>query len=171
MIILISGKQRSGKNILGSLIAEKIPQFRCVGFADAVKDEYCTLTGINRNAIERLKNTVPKHRTGLVEVAENRKLADLAYWAKKFVGLDNIIVTDFRFLVEVDTFPEAFKIRITRDKNLREAYSVLSNEDHPSETELDTFRGFDWHVSNHGDIYELRKTIEPLIRRLKTLTA
>jgi Phosphomevalonate kinase/AAA domain len=140
-IIAISGKQRSGKDTLCQALLTHFPNFKRVGLADALKDEYSELTGMPRDEVDANKNSRPEIRKELIDLANRRKEEDRGYWTKKVMyGPDNnIIVPDIRFHHEYYAFimNNAYMIRIETPREIRATRGVLSNEDDPSEIDLD----------------------------------
>ena len=51
-LIVLSGKQFSGKDTVGKILLEKFPSFRRIGIGDAIKIEYSRRTGLTREEIE-----------------------------------------------------------------------------------------------------------------------
>lgn len=174
MIFLISGKQGAGKTTLCNALVAKLsakgynpyalkfaePLYKMhdavLGILsdygvtrDIVKDgPLLQLLGTNwgRNTIagdlwaNLIKNKVDK----LFEI--NRRDSVL------FVKPLAIIIDDARFENELDAFPDAYKIRLECDRDVRKARCSMWRHDelHPSETGLDEYSNRDF---NYFDCY------------------
>jgi phosphomevalonate kinase len=181
MIILVSGKQRSGKDFLCGLIEELTNgKMKRVGLADALKDEYSEVAGgLPRSIIEELK-MIPQIRAQLILVGQARKIygsvdkkteGSVNYWLDVFKDQDNILVADTRYTCEVDYFKplNAVKIRIDCPREIRAQRGTLSNEDHPSETELDTYKDWDYMIDGSKSKDEVNKQIQNILKEIKVI--
>lgn len=111
-IIIISGKQFSGKDTVATVISECMPTFKRIGLADALKAEFGEEKGLTFNEIERNK---PLYRADLIILGNKRRTEDPDYWIKKVINIDeNIIVSDVRLEHELEIFKNfgAITIRV-----------------------------------------------------------
>ena len=149
-IILISGKQGSGKSTLSSGL-------------------FCTLSGVGvRVAVLKYASPLYEMQEAIRRVAtkyeipfdkkEGRLLQWLGTeWGREIKGYDTwvnaakvsawqsdrdwIVFDDCRFENEFDAFPDAYTIRLACSRDLRKyrAEGWRDSEDHPSETGLDSY--------------------------------
>lgn len=188
MIVLISGKQGSGKTTLTKALIKRFKEEgyepHAVKFADTLYKMHDAVlhvlqeAGIKRDVSKdgpllQLLGTEWGRKTLGDDVwckiaankvtellASNKESFSASYNKKKVVILD-----DARFENEFDVFPDALKIRLEcdRDKRKGRCDSWRENEFHPSETGLDAYAAdnkFDVVAStDHGDPNSLAKTL------------
>lgn len=153
-VILISGKQGSGKTTLSQYLLKAINRQKCfyaisLKFADPLYQmhDYC-LAVLNSAGIETLRKDGKLLQ--LLGTEWGRSI-DKDIWVKvaqskvkklKPTGPDQIriaIIDDTRFKNELEAFPDAIKIRLECNKDTRRQRtdSWRDNEMHPSEIDLD----------------------------------
>ena len=167
-IILLSGKQRSGKDTAAKFMSEK--GFKRVAFADVLKEEVSTAYGITLDRLDNLKNTTEQYRSLLISWARCRTMTDPLYFVTKaLIEVDKsddefIVITDFRFKHEKEMlhkfFPDAgvLTVRIECDDTVRKSRGVTSNASDASEIALDDFR-FDLTIFNKGTEKEFKDSV------------
>jgi hypothetical protein len=155
MIITISGTARCGKNYVGNLLCEKLPNAKCYAFADLLKEYTCEMFGIDIETLDFYKNsTEPFTANGVTmrtilqrfgtEIFVNK--VDRLYWVKKLkekINSENYeyaIITDARFYHELDFIGESFKIFIKGNEEINE-------RNHISEHGLENYN-FDFEINN-----------------------
>ena len=153
-ILLISGKQRSGKDTFAK-IAEKYG-FKITPFARTLKKEVATAIGISLEELEDLKNNTAQYRNILISWAEMRKTFDKGYFVRQTLKQEgNISVPDLRFYEELDlinsdkTLGEVITVRVNCDEDIRATRGTLSNQSDRSETEMDSLAA-DYTIDNNG---------------------
>lgn len=170
-IIIISGKQYSGKDTVAKVLLEHFKDFKRIGIGDAIKIEYGRQKGLSFEQIEARKHL---YREDLIALGNWGRAQHPDYWLKKILELDyNIIVPDIRVAHEVDMFKErgAFALRVEASKAARELRGKITNENDSTETELDNYSGWDYILDNSGDYEALLEAAKPLIIRLKEWVA
>lgn len=143
-IIILSGKQYSGKDTAAKILLEKLQDFKRIGLGDAIKIEYSEKTGLSVEEIEKNKHL---YRPDLIALGNKRRAQDCDYWIKKVIALTgNIIVPDVRVKRELEFFKEAhaYTIRVESDKEKRALRGRLTSADDPTETALDDIQ--DWNA-------------------------
>lgn len=77
---------------------------------------------------------------------------------------DNWIITDVRFFNEANAIKErgGVLVRLNRQSD------VLINANHPSETALDDYKGFDFCLDNTGTIDELVESVKDVMKTINT---
>lgn len=165
-IILISGKQRSGKDTTAKLLKKLLKtDFEIASFATPIKAMYADMMEIPITSVDRLKNAHPDVRTSLINIGTNMRSVDINYWVDKVLKLPgNIIIPDLRYESEMDRVLEmtrdVFTVRVNADVSVRETRGVLSNESDPSEVDLDDYDWWDYVVDNDGCRGELEQQCE-----------
>ena len=151
-IIVISGKQYSGKDTLAKILLEKLSDFRRIGIGDAIKIEYGKQKGLTFEQIEKEKHL---YRNDLINLGNWGRAQDDDYWLKNLANMNNIIVPDVRVSHEVNFFKSqgAYLIRVESTFENRSKRGVIVNGDDATETALDFYP--DWHIIvNNNSTYE-----------------
>ncbi len=166
-IIVISGKQYSGKDTLAALLLSDLTDFVRVGIGDAIKYEYAKKNGVTFDEIVKNKHL---YRSGLIELGNYGRSIDPDYWLKSIVEMkENVIVPDVRVEHEVELFKSygAYSIRVEASYENRSKRAVITNADDPTETALDSFDGWDAVVDNNSDFSSLEKQEKDLLIKIK----
>lgn len=156
-IVVISGKQFSGKDTVANVLKEKLPDFKLAPLADAIKIEFGKKKKLTFNEVERNK---PLYRAELIVLGNKRRNEDADYWIKKILNSENnILVSDVRLPHEIETFEKlhAVKIRVEADREERAKRGKLVKEDDPTETGLDDYKDWDYIIENNGTVNELEE--------------
>lgn len=172
-IILISGNARHGKDTIGLILKELLPNAIILHFADRIKNitRNYGWDGITRNDFYRTL----WQRLGTERVREELGWKD--FWAYTICDeiqimrndFDYYIIPDFRFENEFDVLNEVFNdkiitIRVERpnfDNELTE-----NQKSHVSENGLNEFY-FDYLIYNDGSLEDLKVKIKNIIQFLK----
>ncbi|MBR2069624.1 MAG: hypothetical protein IJ877_07695 [Candidatus Gastranaerophilales bacterium] len=155
-IIIISGKQYSGKDTLAKILLDKMPDFKRIGIGDAIKIEYGRKHNLTFDEIEKNKHL---YRNDLIELGNLGRSIDPDYWLRIMADMDKIIVPDIRMCHEVEYFKEkgAFAIRVNSDIQNRSKRGTIVNQNDNTETELDSYSDWDMVIENNSDIEALIK--------------
>lgn len=166
-IIVISGKQYSGKDTLAALLLNDLTNFVRVGIGDAIKYEYAKKNGITFDEIAKNKHL---YRSGLIELGNYGRSIDPDYWLKSIVEMkENVIVPDVRVEHEVELFKSygAYSIRVEASYENRSKRAVITNADDPTETALDDYKSWDAVVDNNSDFSNLEKQENDLLIKIE----
>ncbi|OGI01981.1 MAG: hypothetical protein A2Y25_08405 [Candidatus Melainabacteria bacterium GWF2_37_15] len=170
-ILIISGKQYSGKDTVASILLEMLPDFKLAPLANALKEEFSEEKNLSVAEVERNK---PLYRAELIELGNKRRAEDPDYWIKKVLDSEgNIIISDARLKHEIDIFEKygAIKIRVESDRTQRAKRGKLVKEDDTTETDLDNYKKWDYVIENSGTLAALRKKTEKIGKEiLKSLS-
>jgi phosphomevalonate kinase len=174
IILAISGKKQSGKDTVVDIIRRVclLPVAR-VGFADELKVQVAEATGKSIDFIEKNKS---QFRTILQWWGTDfRRFYDGDdYWVRKVIKVIDtykatptiVCVPDCRFLSEIKALKELGCKSIRIDRRI----CNRSNDTHPSETELDNYKEFDWVVNNDGSLSDLEHMVRSSLSFLKIPT-
>jgi phosphomevalonate kinase len=155
-IVAISGKRRSGKSLLGSILQNEY-QFVPVSLAAPLKSMCREHFGLSEAQTDgELKEVLdPRYeltpRQLMIKFGAFYRSIDKDYWVKKlFSSLSDenksYVVTDMRFKNEYNFFRERGAMLVRLDR--AEAYTGININD-PSETELDDIASWDVYIPPH----------------------
>lgn len=167
-IIILSGKQYSGKDTVAKILLENLTNFKRIGLGDAIKIEYSEKTGIPFEEIEKNKHL---YRQDLINLGNKRRSEDKDYWIKKVIAQEgNIIVPDVRVKRELEFFEaeNAFKIRVDATRETRSERGQLVGETDVTEVDLDDIKDWDYRISNDTTYENLQIDSLKLVEVLKT---
>lgn len=165
---MISGKQGSGKTTLANELTNQLQERKYkvvrMKFADVLYELHDTIFGILKSY--GITYDKVKHGPLLQYLGTDfgRKTFGENVWAgilrNRISGIESLvdfcIVDDLRFKNEFETFPEAFKIRLSAPEGVRKERCESWREDtnHPSEVDLDEWEmRFDSICLTHFDQY------------------
>ena len=168
-IIVISGKQYSGKDTAAKIILDILTNFKRIGLGDAIKIEYSEKTGIPFEEIEKNKHL---YRQDLINLGNSRRSEDKDYWIKKVIQLPgNIIVPDVRVKRELEFFKEAnaFTVRVEASRDVRSQRGKLVGETDITEVDLDNINDWDAIITNESSYEDLQVQSIELANRIKSI--
>jgi hypothetical protein len=184
MIIGISGKAGSGKDTAAKMLEvlyanpeisyddyknkryRNFVDVQIVHFADALKETamaVCTLGEDDVNTQGGKKQTIEWLGITVRELLQKlgtciRESIDDKFWVKALYANTkdwaNIIIADVRFPIEVESIKER------GGKIIRIDRSGAGAGNHSSETALDNYTNWDFHVGNNGSLEELFETMK-----------
>ena len=161
-VILLSGSKRSGKDYSAEILLDLLPNSKKMAFADNMKTIIKETFGITYEELDYWKNNRPKiilPNSSFIDFREilqrfgteaMKPIFGDNIWARLVVeeilktNAEYIIISDFRFLIEIQEIKKYFNVTTLHilDKN-----NVDLNEKHLSETELNDFN-FDYIIDN-----------------------
>lgn len=157
-LIGISGKKLSGKDALCNAIIGQTPVSAVrIAFADALKEEVSLACSVSLSFIDQYKAQFrPMLQWWGTDFRRHFQGDD--YWVRKAVsklveaadaGVGLVIIPDVRFQSEAAVIKQigGCLVRIGRPTQLI--------DDHPSEIDLDNYKGFDHLVINNGTLKDL----------------
>lgn len=167
-IIVLSGKQYSGKDTVAKILLEKLNDFKRIGLGDAIKIEYGKTINKTFEQIEAEKHL---YREALINFANAKRAIDQDYWIKKIVEYPfNVIVPDMRVKREYEFFKSqgAYMIRVEASEEARAKRGTLVKKDDPTETALDNVKDWDYVVENENDYNSLLIEAEKLLKDISS---
>ena len=166
-IIVLSGKQYSGKDTVAKILLEKLTGFKRVGIGDAIKLEYSKRTGLSVEEIEKNKAI---YRPDLINLGnEGRAISD-TYWLNALLNIEgNLIIPDMRLKKEYKFFTEqnAFTIRVNSTYENRSKRGTVVKDDDITETDLDDITNWDFVIENNSTYEKLVQNTDLLIEKLQ----
>ena len=167
-IIILSGKQYSGKDTVAKILLENLTNFKRIGLGDAIKIEYSEKTGIPFEEIEKNKHL---YRQDLINLGNKRRSEDKDYWIKKVISLDgNIIVPDVRVKRELEFFKaeNAYTIRVDASREIRSQRGQLIGETDVTEVDLDDVKDWNYVIKNDSTYENLQAESIKLANDIKS---
>jgi phosphomevalonate kinase len=176
VVVLISGKRKSGKNFFADNLARLLPKdsYEMMAFADVAKLRVAQTYGLDYQRLLHDNEYKEEHRTTLIAYAEAKKTFYGEHvWAEELLGQINdsratyMLVTDWRFHVELEYLKKHCEwpiVTVRINVPLRQWGAIFRPEvdSHPSETELDN-DVFDLECSSDaGDALLLKKILDIL---------
>ncbi len=163
-IIIISGKQYSGKDTVASILLKKLENYKRIGIGDAIKIEYGSRNNLSFEEIEKNKHL---YRGDLIELGNWGRAKDPDFWLYKLADLDRIIVPDIRVEHEIDFFRKrgAFLIRVESDYKNRALRGILANSDDLTEVGLDNYKNWDLVIENNSTYEDLVQQVNGIIEK------
>lgn len=162
-IIILSGKQFSGKDTVAKILLEKLSDFRRIGLGDAIKIEYSNQTGLTLEEIEKNKST---YRPDLIALGDKGRAMDPDFWLKFVVNQDgNIIVPDVRVPREYEVFKQnkAYSIRVESSEEARSKRGQLVKSDDMTEVALDNIQDWNYVILNETTYDDLIVACDALL--------
>ena len=160
-IFILSGKAKSGKNMVADIIEEYYCNKKCIqlSYAYYLKQYVKKITNWNGKEESKPRDLLQSLGIDLLkkinkELLIRRVMEDIKVYSYFF---DIIIVTDARLKEEIEIPKKLFKcitIRINKDNN----NLTDKQKKHITETNLDNYRNFDYIIENK-DIEDLKKQI------------
>lgn len=167
-IIVLSGKQYSGKDTVAKILLENLTNFKRIGLGDAIKLEYSEKTNIPFEEIEKNKHL---YRQDLINLGNKRRSEDKDYWIKKVISQPgNIIVPDIRVKRELEFFKaeNAFTIRVEATRETRSQRGKLVGETDVTEVDLDDVKDWNYVISNNSTYENLQAESLKLANEIKS---
>ena len=167
-IIILSGKQYSGKDTVAKILLENLTNFKRIGLGDAIKIEYGEQKGLSFEEIEQNK---AQYRQDLINLGNKRRSEDKDYWIKKVIKMPgNIIVPDVRVKRELEFFKEAnaFTIRVEASRETRSQRGQLVGETDVTEVDLDDIKDWDYVIENNSTYENLQAKSIELAKEIKS---
>lgn len=168
-IIVVSGKQFSGKDTFAKMLLKHLENFSRIGIGDAIKIEYGKQVGLTFEEIEKNKSN---YRSDLITLGNKGRAISPHYWLQKIIDMEeNVIVPDIRLKEEMKIFKDtgAITIRVEASTKIRSKRGILTNENDKTETDLDDYQDWDFVVLNEKSEKELEEIADSLLPKIKIL--
>ncbi len=166
-IIILSGKQFSGKDTVAKILLEKLHGFRRIGLGDAIKLDYSKQTGLSLEEIEKNKSS---YRPDLIALGDKGRSIDPDFWLKYVVNQEgNIIVPDVRMPREYEVFKQnnAYSIRVESSEEARSKRGQIVKSDDNTEVALDSISDWNFIINNESTYEDLLIACDALLDDIK----
>jgi phosphomevalonate kinase len=180
--VCLSGKARSGKDLICKMLIDRLGgDWHREALADALKVTYFDLM-MSENIIGRSipeyqkvilideqKSFSPQIRDALISLGKRHRSEDKDYWIKRLPNKDHAIVTDCRFLNELQFFKDngylTVRLECTAETLIARGQPPIND---PSETELDGRDDFDVVMANNAGLAVLEKAVDEIVTALRS---
>ena len=165
-IFILSGKARSGKNVVASLIKNhyEVLGKKCVviSFAKYLKDYAKEILGwdgdestkprdfLQQIGVELIKNKISAN------MLINRVREDIEVYSYFY---DVIIVSDARFIDEIEVVSDRIVIKVVGNSS----DLTIEQASHITEHGLDLYDKYDYVINNNGSIEDLKNDVEKVL--------
>jgi hypothetical protein len=172
-IIMISGKQGSGKSAVRDIILSKLPMSIHCSFAEPLRGLVKGLSEVSKDL--ELNIEVEESRELMQFLGSWARNINRNVWVERAVDLVNSfppniipVFDDLRFPNEFDAFP-ATTIRLVCPEEIRkERAKYWGNPEHISETALDDHEDlFDYVLDTRGNLKTLEHQIENILLHME----
>jgi len=166
-LIVLSGKQYSGKDTVAKLLLEEFKTFKRIGIGDAIKIMYGKQNGLTYEQIEADKS---RYRTDLIKLGDWGRQQDPDFWLNEILKMEeDIIVPDVRLEHEFEIFKanNAYMIRVEASPDARKARGIITNENDLTEIALDKYTGWNYKIDNSSDFPALLSNVKPLVEDIR----
>ncbi|GAB3229398.1 hypothetical protein GCM10027346_14830 [Hymenobacter seoulensis] len=179
-LVGLSGKRGSGKDTVARLLQQLQPerQWYIRSFGDAIKAVCAALAGeevapyySQRGKTELLPAFGRTRGEMLQQVGQAMRLWEPDIWIQAFFSRlppnAFVLVPDVRFPGEADLIRQhgGLMLRVEGDP-LRQRGDGTRDDNHPSETALDTYPDFALTIHNSGSLSDLERQVRELMQRL-----
>lgn len=171
-IFILSGKAKSGKNMVSTLIQEYYASLKCLelSYAHSLKEYARNITGWQGEEQDKPRDFLQSLGIDLVKKIDpqfliTRVCQDIEVYSYFY---DVLIITDARLQEEIEIpknkFNQATVIRIERNnvENGLEEYQ----KKHITEIALDHYNQFDYVITNEGDYQTLKKQVYDILKEV-----
>lgn len=171
LIIGISGKLRSGKDVLARMVQVYFPGIRRIGFSYSLKEEFDRIQGTNTRFNEGDKE---KYREGLHKLGAKRRAEDPDYWVKRALAVEPpLVIKDVRLPQEAEAIKRLGGIlirlevpnRILKQRLKKYAKHITL----PEEILLDNYNNWDFLINNKGSIRQLEKSARQVCAQIEAM--
>lgn len=180
MLIGISGKKQCGKDTICKIIKALDERWVKHAFADKLKQALAVILDVKVEAFEdnifkMSDSTIAKPEGGFYTYREllqrfgtevGRSISPTLWVDALFTSYsedDHWIIPDVRFPSEAKAIKDRGGIIIRVDRE------TLSHDNHPSETALDDYEGFDYRIDNNNDIEHLIDKVKGIMFQLNLI--
>lgn len=162
-LIAISGKQYTGKDLLADLLIDRLPGFKKIPLALAIKEEFAKRHSLTLAEVEANK---AHYRPGLIELGNWGRGQDPDYWLRQVLSQPGKkVISDMRLKREYDLLKAkgAFLIRLEASREIRAQRGNIVSENDPTERELDAITEWDLMLENNASPDELAEKMTPYL--------
>lgn len=167
-IFIISGKARSGKDVVADLICEYYQDKRVkkLSYAYYLKQYVKDITGWSGSEEDKPRSLLQSIGIDILKKIDenflvNRVCEDILVYSNFY---DIIVITDARLISEIEIPKSMFNDIVTIRVNRMSDNSLTPLEKkHITETGLDNYNNFDYNIENNDDYNELVNKVNKIL--------
>ncbi|CAE1170995.1 PMVK [Acanthosepion pharaonis] len=184
LVFVFSGKRKSGKDFVASLLQQNFTQSRCgiMRLSEPLKKQYALE---NKLAYEQLLDSSSykeKFRADMIKWGEEKRDKEPDYFCRLATSFRLTseankpiwIISDARRPTDIEYFHRNYPnqvrtVRIIADESVRQQrgfHFVAGVDDAVSECGLDSFQHWDFIITNNGDANQLNSQIKAMIQSI-----
>uniref|UniRef100_A0A0L8FPA3 Phosphomevalonate kinase n=2 Tax=Octopus bimaculoides TaxID=37653 RepID=A0A0L8FPA3_OCTBM len=181
IIFILSGKRKSGKDYVASLMVQKLTAMRCgiMRLSSPIKFQYAKENKLLYEKLNDSSEYKEKYRTEMIKFGEEKRNIDPGYFCKlatsEEYGIECKkpiwIISDARRQTDLDYFLQKYTdrvqtVRITATEDIRKERGYIFTkgvDDAASECSLDVVEHWDFIIDNCGDSNQLNSQIDKMI--------
>lgn len=168
-IFIISGKAKSGKDLVANIICELYKDKKCKKLSFAYYLKHYTKNILNWDGKEETKPRDFLQQFGIDFIKNKidnnflikRMCEDIDIYSYFY---DVLVITDARLVEEIDIIKEKYdNSLVLRINGIQDNGLTIEQKNHITETNLDNYDNFDYIIENNGDCDKLIKEVENVI--------
>ncbi|XP_063296163.1 phosphomevalonate kinase [Pelobates fuscus] len=176
LVLVFSGKRKSGKDYVTELIRERLGPDTCavLRLSGPLKEQYAQEKGLDFQRLLDASEYKEKYRADMIAWGEERRNADPGFFCRIIIqGVTQLvwIVSDARRKSDIDWFLSSYgavtqTVRVVASEETRKARGWIYTpdiDDADSECGLDQGTSFDWVITNNGDQESLDEQLHKLM--------
>lgn len=172
-IFVISGKAETGKNKVAALLKEiykdRNKKTVNIAYASYLKEYAKNILNWDGN-----ENTKPRDFLQYIGIEIIKKQIDDKMLIRRMIEdiqvysnyFDVITISDARFKEEIEDIKKNFNDVVTIHILAKENSLTESQKNHITEIALDGYQNYDYEITNHGTIDDLRKSLKQIINEV-----
>ena len=168
-IFIVSGKARSGKDLVSDLICDYYKNKKCkkLSYAYYLKQYVKDITGWDGSENTKPRSLLQKLGTDII-----REKIDDNFFIDRIIGdikvysyfYDVIIITDARLVDEIEIPKNKFSnVTTIRINNNSDNDLTLEQKKHITEIALDNYTNFDYVINNTSDYNTLKQSVNKIL--------
>ncbi|CAH2327491.1 phosphomevalonate kinase [Pelobates cultripes] len=176
LVLVFSGKRKSGKDYVTELIRERLGPDTCavLRLSGPLKEQYAQEKGLDFQRLLDASGYKEKYRADMIAWGEERRNADPGFFCRIIIqGVTQPvwIVSDARRKSDIDWFLSCYgavtqTVRVVASEETRKARGWIYTpdiDDADSECGLDQGTSFNWVITNNGDQESLDEQLHRLM--------
>uniref|UniRef100_A0A8D8PYA6 Phosphomevalonate kinase n=1 Tax=Cacopsylla melanoneura TaxID=428564 RepID=A0A8D8PYA6_9HEMI len=186
LILLFSGKRKSGKDFLTDHLFEKIGAEHCtiVRLSTPIKSHWAKVNGLELDKLLGSSQYKENHRAAMIEWSEAERLKDSGIFIRSAITMANAnenpiwIVSDMRrqsdFCWFTENYPRVCKtVRVVCDDAVRQERGwvfAAGIDDAETECDLDNVdqSEWSWTIRNNGTLEDIRRELSEIVATVQT---
>jgi len=169
LIFILSGKAKSGKDVVANIIKEYYGKDKCISVAYAyyLKDYLKRMNKYNENEKAKYRSLLQEFGIDFLgkyidsKFLINRLLEDVEVFSYFY---DVIIITDARLVDEIEIVKNKYQNVITIKITTKNNNNLTPEQNnHITETALDNYTEYDYEIENNDDLESLSKKIKSIV--------